>query len=390
MFKKISIFLSAILVISAFVTPAFAATNTVVVTGNTSSGENHPGWMFNRDVSTSTPFEFNTDAASVGLGSLYVLPIGSNPSDKFIAEDFINTPISLVNSVSYDFKIGSHGLSTQEEQFYMNVYANFGLSPDDKYYDCRYDIVPTAGSTSSFTTVTFDPTQSYPVTKSGSSPFNCPDIPADMDSSSANSTIRVFAINVGDTNVSDMGLDGYLDKVVVDIGPDQTTYDFEPSLTPSHRDDCRNGGWQTFNNPTFRNQGRCIDYVNHHNHRVRGNNDQYPAYGLNRRADFEMDTASNRGHLHYSDGNKMRYRVKVSEVKVVGNTAWFAGQVTWSKNNTYTGQWLFAKVVDNGTSGDQIWGSFVADEATAKADVAGMNNPADGAFVLFKGNIKVN
>lgn len=391
--KKIAIGISALLAISSAAVPAFAASTTVVVNGNTSAGENQPGWMFNRDTDTATPFEFNTDAASIGSGSLYIKPIGSNPSDKFIAEDFINTPISQINSISYDFKIGSSGANTQEEQFYMSVYANYGVSPDDKFYDCRYDVIPTTGSTSGFTTVTFDPTQSYPVTKRNDSPFNCPAVPADMDSSSANSTIRVFALNVGDTSASDTGLDGYLDKVVVNTDSNVTTYDFEPTPVlvgpPVHKDDCKDGGWATFNNPSFKNQGKCIDYVNHHNHKVKGNNVQYQAYGLNRSVDFDMDTASNKGNFTYTDGNKDKYKVKVSSVMVDGNTAWFAGEVVSSKNNAYNGKWLFAKVVDEGATNDTISGSFTNKDA-AESGVTNMTNPADGPFTLFKGNIKVN
>lgn len=31
---------------------------------------------------------------------------------------------------------------------------------------------------------------------------------------------------------------------------------------PTNKDQCKNGGWQTFNNPSFKNQGQCIQYVN--------------------------------------------------------------------------------------------------------------------------------
>lgn len=211
-------------------------TTTVVVTGNTAAGENQPGWMFNRDLSTSTPFTFNTNAASIGTGSLNVLPIGSNPSDKMVAENFLNTPISDINSISYDFKIGAGGADTQEEQFYMNVYANFGVSDDLKYYDCRYNVVPTIGSTGGFTTVTFDPTMSYPVTTragGNASPFTCPSVPADMNTLSAGSNIRAFALNLGDTSTSDVGLDGFFDKVIVNTDSLITTYDFEPAPLPA-------------------------------------------------------------------------------------------------------------------------------------------------------------
>ncbi len=210
---------------------------TVVVSGNTSAGENLLGWMFNRDTTTQTPFSFNTGAFSIGIGSLFVNPItntvnGNN--DKFIGELFLLTPISGLNSVSYDFKIAAPDASAKD-QFYASVYANFGESSPTKYYDCRYSVVPTTGSTSGFTTVTFDPTQNYPVATRGTSPHPCPASPAGMQalSASGTSTIRVIALNVGDTSSSDTGVSGYLDKVVTSIttglNTHTTTYDFEPA-----------------------------------------------------------------------------------------------------------------------------------------------------------------
>jgi|GEM_PF-1346487 len=213
---------------------------TIVVSGDTSAGENLLGWLFNRDLSTQSPFEFNNDEASIGSGSLFVEPITNTingNSDKFIGELFLLTPLAGVNSISYDFLIGSPD-DTVPHQFYMNVYANFGVSDDDKFYDCRYNIVPLVGSTGSFTTVTFDPTLAYPVTTHGTSPHGCPASPAGMDLLSAGSNIRVVAINVGDTAGGDTGVSGYLDNAVTSIttgsNTHTTTYDFEPEPeTPS-------------------------------------------------------------------------------------------------------------------------------------------------------------
>lgn len=257
---------------SCIAATVFAATSVVTVTGNTSAGENQPGWLLNRDLSTSSPYEFNTDAASIGTGSLYVLPIGTNAADKFIAENFINTPVADLNSISYDFKIGPNSMATQEEHFYMSVYANFGESDDYKFYDCRYSVVPTTGSTTDFTTVTFDPTQAYPVTTRGganAAPYSCPAVPADMDLLSPGSNIRVFALNVGDTSTNDVGLDGYLDNVVVDTDNEVTVSDFEPMLTPATKNECKKGGWMLFNAPTFKNQGDCVSYVQSNSHSAR-------------------------------------------------------------------------------------------------------------------------
>jgi hypothetical protein len=211
-------------------------------------------------VTTATPFEFNTNTSSIGSGSLYVLPIGATASNKFIGENFLATQMADVNSISYDFMIGVGGDSTDANQFYMNVYANFGVSDPNKFYDCRYNVVPATGSTAGFTTVTFDPTLSYPVTTRGgasASPFPCPSTPADMG---AGAVIRVFALNVGDTSLSDVGLDGYLDNVVVSLASGVTTYDFDPAPTTAGvKGDCKEGGWMTLG---FKNQGQCIREFN--------------------------------------------------------------------------------------------------------------------------------
>jgi hypothetical protein len=34
------------------------------------------------------------------------------------------------------------------------------------------------------------------------------------------------------------------------------------SSSPTSKDQCKNGGWQTFTNPSFKNQGDCIQFVN--------------------------------------------------------------------------------------------------------------------------------
>jgi len=33
---------------------------------------------------------------------------------------------------------------------------------------------------------------------------------------------------------------------------------------PTSKNACKHGGWKTFNNPTFKNQGRCVSYVASH------------------------------------------------------------------------------------------------------------------------------
>lgn len=67
-------------------------TTTIIVSDDTAAGENQPGWMFNRDTSTDTPFYFTSTEASIGSGSLYVSPITNTEdgnNDKFISELFL-------------------------------------------------------------------------------------------------------------------------------------------------------------------------------------------------------------------------------------------------------------------------------------------------------------
>jgi hypothetical protein len=36
------------------------------------------------------------------------------------------------------------------------------------------------------------------------------------------------------------------------------------SGTPTSKSACKNGGWKSFTNPSFKNQGQCVSYVAHH------------------------------------------------------------------------------------------------------------------------------
>jgi hypothetical protein len=204
------------------ITASALPSTTETVTGNTSAGENLPGWMFNRDPSTVTPFSFNAGNAVLGLGSIDVAPIAASPaSNKFIAENFVLSPVDQVTKLSVDYKLKG---ATPANQVYMNVYANYGSSSPTKFYDCRYNVVATTGSNASFSTLNFDIDGSYDVTThSGSA--TCPSTPANMG---AGSTIRDFSFSVGDTTASDAGFGAYFDKAVVGKVTGNTIYDFEP------------------------------------------------------------------------------------------------------------------------------------------------------------------
>jgi len=220
--------------ISSQTASAVAAPGTYVVTGNTSAGENQEGWMFGRDSNNQTPFAFSGADSSIGTGSLYVAPISGTPaSNKLIAENFLLSEIADIDSISYDYKLGP---LTAANQFYMNVYMNFGDTSPTKFYDCRYDVVQSVGSAAAFNTAVFDLDQDYTVTR-GTQSWNltsashptCPTKPSDMG---GDATIRMFSINVGDTTANDDGMSGYIDNVRIATTTGPVIYDFE-ATTPT-------------------------------------------------------------------------------------------------------------------------------------------------------------
>jgi hypothetical protein len=183
-------------------------------------------WQFQQDAENVTAGGFSAEAASIGTGSLKAGPIGSTAVEKYIAENFIATPVADVTSIGYDFKIGGTGDAGDAQQIYMNVYANIDNS--ENFYDCKFDYVPTTGSTSAFTTATFAATATpTTVTKRGERLVGA--CPATLAGMPAGSYVRVFAINVGDTSASDDGLVGFLDTVKVVTTAGTQTYDFEPA-----------------------------------------------------------------------------------------------------------------------------------------------------------------
>ena len=192
------------------------------------------GWTFNPDPTTSTPYEFSADYASIGAGSLHVLPItngtpaGTNRLDKFVAAHDLGTPVSDLSLISFDFMLDPAGATsgTRYKQFYANVYVN--LPGSTTFYDCRFDYVATSGSSAAFTTLAITPeTTASTVGDRAGDGFTCPTSKqlADMP---AGSTIRAFTLNVGETSLNDAGVGGYLDNVVVNQASGNTTYDFDP------------------------------------------------------------------------------------------------------------------------------------------------------------------
>lgn len=72
-----------------------------------------------------------------------------------------------------------------------------------------------------------------------------------------NAAVIGFGVNIGSYNPA-YNVEADLVRF------NDTTYDFEVFSTPSDKDECRKGGWSTFNPPAgpFKNQGQCVASTN--------------------------------------------------------------------------------------------------------------------------------
>lgn len=239
------------------------------------------GWVIMPD--GTVPYDFVSGPASIGDGSLQFGPIdGANPANKFIMFSPYSGLVSDLTGFTYDFYIhpASSGGAGAAEHFYVNVYVDvstngigfFGSGGTSSgFYDCRYDSVPLAGAPGVWTTNGFTQTSTW--TEIGDRIGGaCPPVLAGLP---AGSEVRFISLNGGQSISSDAGLQGGFDKVVISASGNVTTYDFEPfvdedgdgtpdTTPPSDKDQCKNGGWESFNNPSFTNQGQCVSYTNHH------------------------------------------------------------------------------------------------------------------------------
>jgi hypothetical protein len=229
-----------------------AAAGTLLVSGNTSAGENQPGWMFNRGVSEATPYSFTFNAHSLGLGSLYVGP-SANANDVFQAELFPGKVlVSDFNSFSYDFVLGQGGDSADADQFVTRVYANIDDSANN--FDCRYDYAARTASQTSFVKPIVFPGMAPSFIEKGSDRIaECPPL---LEGMPEGSHIRAVALTMGTVGNDDTGLDAYFDNVELVVASDPTSYNFEAA--PRTQADCAEKKWQQYK---FRNQGQCLKFV---------------------------------------------------------------------------------------------------------------------------------
>jgi hypothetical protein len=237
-----------------------AAATTVVVTP-----ANQQGWS-TADTRPGGSVTFVADAtAPGGIGALR-LTTDATTAAKAQYLHAANTPLSQVTDLSYYTKQNSASFVEGAPSYQVIAYLN--------------------GGTAGFTTLVFEPYQnpvqgpvvtntwqqwdvdaglfwsSRTVTCSNGVIVGTPGGPATYTLSQVlaacpSAVVAGFGVNIGTFNPS---YDVLTDLVTFN----DTTYDFEPYIVATDKDQCKKGGWQTVTdadgNP-FKNQGDCVSYV---------------------------------------------------------------------------------------------------------------------------------
>jgi hypothetical protein len=230
---------------------ATAVAATVVVTPADTQGwstaDTRPGGAVN--------YVFDTTAPG---GSALQLTTDATNAAKAQYLQAASTPLSSVNQLGYSTKQNSASFAGGAPSFQLVVLLD--------------------GTPASFTTLVYEPYQngvvvpgawqtwdvdqgqlwsSRTVTSgtcavvagAGGPPFYTL---AGLQAACPNAVVVGFGVNVGTFNPSyDVETD------LVDFNG--TVYDFQ--LAPTSKEQCKNGGWQSYTNPTFKNQGDCVSYV---------------------------------------------------------------------------------------------------------------------------------
>jgi hypothetical protein len=262
--KKFLLSITALAAVATTVALAAAAATTVVVTPSAQQG-----WTAappDADTRPGGAVNFVADAtAPAGAGALQLTTDATTAAKaQYVHAAPANTLLSSVTEASYSTKQNSSPFAGADASYQLPVFLN--------------------GGTSGFTTLVFEPYQNpaqgavvpgawqkwnvagglfwstRTVTCSNGTVVGTPGGPAAYTLSQINAlcpgaVVIGYLLNVGTNNPSwDVEAD------LFDFNG--TTYDFEPAVgPPTNKDQCKNGGWQTFNTPKFKNQGDCVSFV---------------------------------------------------------------------------------------------------------------------------------
>jgi hypothetical protein len=303
---------------------AFAATTITVTPSNTQ------GWA-ETDTRPGGEVHFVSDTSAPGEGALQLKTDASDPAKAQYMHAADNVAIGDVTNLSYAAKQVSSSFPEGQASYQLPVNLN-GTSGFTTFVYEPYNQEP-AGDVTPGTWQTWDVAagrmwSSRTVTcgdntinaGGGGAPFYtlsqikemCPE-----------AQVIGFGVNVGTTNPS---YDVYVDTVAFN----DTTYDFEPTITVANKEACKEDGWKASNMPVFKNQGDCVSY-----------------FASAKTSTYRLDSANKSGlNVQTKDGYTYAVTVKGTWTNRTGEV------VDAECTNTQSGVW--ANAVNGGYSTDTL------------------------------------
>jgi hypothetical protein len=249
------------------VSTATAATTTVKVTPN-----NQPALWPSTDTRAPGYFEFvpGPGTPPLGSGSLHlVTPVGpagnlGQAKVQLGNGDYTGTLLSAIDNMSYSTyrSSASTGSAVQVPAYELAVNTSAGFTTlvfEPVYNTDQGAIVnDTWQSWDAFNGGNARWWSSHAI-GGGQCAFDCYRTWSQIVADNPGASIQGELINQGSGNP---GIDANVDAYTFGANGNATTWNFDP-LTgpPTSKDQCKDGGWQSFDNPTFKNQGDCVSYV---------------------------------------------------------------------------------------------------------------------------------
>lgn len=252
---------------------AQAASSTVVVKEGDISrqAENTPptnNWvLYTRNAGTAN-FRSGPATPPLGAGSLeFSTPTSADKAILF-NYDYLGTPLANIDAMNY---------STYRSTGALQQVASINIEVDFN-----------GAATGGFTTLVFEPVyntdqgavvsgqwQPWDAYNSGNGVWwSTKDIPGVCAFNCFVSWSAILAANPDATILGGFGINQgsgnpalvtAVDALKIGVNGNTTIYDFEPTVVPVSKEQCKDGGWKTFtraDGTAFKNQGDCVSYVN--------------------------------------------------------------------------------------------------------------------------------
>jgi hypothetical protein len=250
--------LAAVTCCALMLVSAAAAATTVRVTQNTTS------WTQDDTRGAGTVTWTSAYGAPSGLGtSALQLATTASTADKagLYTHTMAGTPLAAVTDLSY-WTYQAQGPAVADASYQLQVDTGCGFTTlvYEPYWNVTQPIVPATWQQWDVDSGLFWSSKNITcgtsaiVAGAGGPPLYTLSA---VEAMFPNAVVVGIGVNVGTFNPAyTVAVDG--------VQFNDTVYDFEIGTSPSSKDQCKDEGWMTFDDPSFSNQGDCVSYVTAH------------------------------------------------------------------------------------------------------------------------------